>query len=103
VFAWVIIDNASNLHQWKVDMDAENIQQVFTWLWISGQLSGREIESLPAPASRPLSISPCPPSFHIVAALEGMKIWGHCAKDMRVSVFISLYRRLSCLVQNKCQ
>jgi len=29
-----------------------------------------------------------------VAALEGKKIWVHCARNMRVSVFIYLYRRL---------
>ncbi len=28
-------------------MDAENIHQVFDWLWSSGQLSARDIESLP--------------------------------------------------------
>jgi protein tyrosine phosphatase (PTP) superfamily phosphohydrolase (DUF442 family) len=29
-------------------MDAENTHQVFEWLWSSGQLSERDISSLPA-------------------------------------------------------
>jgi len=32
--------------------------------------------------------------FGILKALEGQRIWVHCAKNMRVSVFIYLYRRL---------
>lgn len=32
--------------------------------------------------------------FNIVAALAGQTIWVHCAKNMRVSAFIYLYRRL---------
>ena len=32
--------------------------------------------------------------FGILNALEGQRIWVHCAKNMRVSVFIYLYRRL---------
>ena len=32
--------------------------------------------------------------FAIVDALKGKKLWLHCAKNMRVSVFIYLYRRL---------
>lgn len=32
--------------------------------------------------------------FGIVNALEGQRIWVHCAKNLRVSAFIYLYRRL---------
>jgi len=32
--------------------------------------------------------------FGILQAFEGQRIWVHCAKNMRVSVFIYLYRRL---------
>lgn len=32
--------------------------------------------------------------FAILAALEGKKVWVHCAKNMRVSTFIYLYRKL---------
>lgn len=32
--------------------------------------------------------------FGVLKAFEGQKIWVHCAKNMRVSVFIYLYRRL---------
>lgn len=32
--------------------------------------------------------------FGILRAFEGRKIWVHCAKNMRVSAFIYLYRRL---------
>lgn len=32
--------------------------------------------------------------FGILKALDGQRIWVHCARNMRVSVFIYLYRRL---------
>lgn len=32
--------------------------------------------------------------FEIVTALAGQTIWVHCAKNMRVSAFVYLYRRL---------
>ena len=32
--------------------------------------------------------------FAILGALKGKKVWVHCAKNMRVSVFIYLYRKL---------
>jgi protein tyrosine phosphatase (PTP) superfamily phosphohydrolase (DUF442 family) len=32
--------------------------------------------------------------FDILKASEGRKVWVHCAKNMRVSAFIYLYRRL---------
>lgn len=32
--------------------------------------------------------------FGVLKALEGRKVWVHCAKNMRVSAFIYLYRRL---------
>jgi protein tyrosine phosphatase (PTP) superfamily phosphohydrolase (DUF442 family) len=32
--------------------------------------------------------------FDILKTFEGRKVWVHCAKNMRVSVFIYLYRRL---------
>jgi protein tyrosine phosphatase (PTP) superfamily phosphohydrolase (DUF442 family) len=32
--------------------------------------------------------------FEILAALQGRKIWVHCIKNMRVSVFIYLYRTI---------
>ena len=30
----------------------------------------------------------------MIKAFEGRKIWVHCAKNMRVSAFIYLYRRM---------
>lgn len=32
--------------------------------------------------------------FGVLKAFEGQRLWVHCAKNMRVSVFIYLYRRL---------
>lgn len=32
--------------------------------------------------------------FGVVGAFQGQKMWVHCAKNMRVSVFLYLYRRL---------
>jgi len=34
--------------------------------------------------------------FGVMDALEGRKVWVHCAKNMRVSAFVYLYRRLRC-------
>ena len=38
--------------------------------------------------------------FGVLKAFEGQKVWVHCAKNMRVSVFIYLYRRL-CLAHSE--
>ena len=32
--------------------------------------------------------------FGVLKAFEGSKVWVHCAKNMRVSAFIYLYRRM---------
>lgn len=111
-------------------MDAENTHQVFDWLWSSGQLSERDIASLPALGievvinlalstssnallgeaefvtqngifyihipvkwERP-ELHQLVQFFDILKIFEGYKIWVHCAKNMRVSAFIYLYRRL---------
>ena len=111
-------------------MDAENTHRVFDWLWSSGQLSARDIDSLPALGieavvnlALPTSSNALPGEAELVTshgmtyvhipvvwerpelaqleqffgtlrALEGRKIWVHCAMNMRVSAFIYLYRRL---------
>jgi protein tyrosine phosphatase (PTP) superfamily phosphohydrolase (DUF442 family) len=113
-----------------VNMDAENTYQVFDWLWSSGQLSERDILSLPAlgievvvnlatstssnalPGEADMVTrqglayvqipvvweSPQPEQFTqfvgVLKAFAGRKIWVHCAKNMRVSAFIYLYRKL---------
>ncbi len=110
-------------------MDAENTHQVYDWLWTSGQLSQRDIASLPAlgieavvnlalPTSSnalpgeaervtglgltyvPIPVEwecPRPEQFEqfvgVLKALSGRKVWVHCAKNMRVSVFVYLYRK----------
>lgn len=38
--------------------------------------------------------------FGILKAFDGSKVWLHCAKNKRASVFIYLYRRL-CLAENE--
>lgn len=38
--------------------------------------------------------------FGILRAFDGRKVWVHCAKNMRVSAFIYLYRRL-CLAESE--
>jgi protein tyrosine phosphatase (PTP) superfamily phosphohydrolase (DUF442 family) len=38
--------------------------------------------------------------FGILKAFEGCKVWVHCAKNMRASTFIYLYRRL-CLAESE--
>lgn len=111
-------------------MDAENTYRVFDGLWSSGQLSERDIESLPAQGieivinlAPPTAASalpgeaekvtrqglsyfqipvlwenPKPDQFEQFAALlgsvAGRKVWVHCGKNMRVGVFLYLYRRL---------
>ena len=111
-------------------MDAENTHQVFDWLWSSGQLSERDIRSLPAlgidvvvnlalptasnalPGEAELVTGqgmayahipviwddPRPEQFTqfvgVLNAFAGRKAWVHCAKNMRVSAFIFLYRKL---------
>ncbi len=111
-------------------MDAENTYQVFDWLWSSGQLSERDIASLPSlgfevvvnlalptssnalPGEAELITrqgmayvqipvaweSPEPEQFQqfvgVLNAFRGRKVWVHCAKNMRVSAFIYLYRKL---------
>jgi protein tyrosine phosphatase (PTP) superfamily phosphohydrolase (DUF442 family) len=110
--------------------DAENIHQVFDWLWSSGQLSEDDIACLPALGieavinlALPTSANALPGEAELVTAhgiayvqipvlweqpalrqldqffgtlkaFEGRKIWVHCAKNMRVSAFIYLYRRI---------
>lgn len=39
-------------------MDAEKTHRVFDWLWTSGQVSERDIESLPALAIEKNTVSP---------------------------------------------
>lgn len=111
-------------------MDAENVHQVFHWLWSSGQLSERDISGLPElgidtvinlalPSSS--NALPCESDlvtelgmayiqipvewtdprleqlsqfFGVMKACVGHKVWVHCAKNMRVSAFIYLYRRI---------
>jgi len=111
-------------------MDAENTHQIYDWLWTSGQLSERDIDTLPALGieavinlALPTSTNALPGEaelitnhgiayfqipvvweaptiedlttfFKIMAALKGKKVWIHCAKNMRVSAFLYLYRRL---------
>lgn len=111
-------------------MDAENTHQVFDGLWTSGQLSARDILSLPsrgfevvvnlAPPSSSNALTgeaelvagqgmayiqipvewqnPKPEQFvqfaGVLDAFAGRRVWVHCAKNMRVSAFIYLYRRL---------
>ncbi len=117
-------------------MDAESTHQVFDWLWSSGQLSEKDIASLPALGieavinlALPTSSNALPgeaefitgqgiayiqipvewerPELHqlqqffgTLKAFEGRKVWVHCAKNMRVSAFIYLYRRL-CLAESE--
>lgn len=38
--------------------------------------------------------------FGTLKAFEGRKVWAHCAKNMRVSAFIYLYRRV-CLAESE--
>lgn len=38
--------------------------------------------------------------FGALKAFEGSKVWVHCAKNMRVSAFVYLYRRL-CLAESE--
>jgi protein tyrosine phosphatase (PTP) superfamily phosphohydrolase (DUF442 family) len=38
--------------------------------------------------------------FGILKAFDGRKVWVHCAKNMRVSAFIYLYRKL-CLAESE--
>lgn len=111
-------------------MDAENTHRVFDWLWSSGQLSERDILSLPAlgidvvvnlatptssnvlPGEAELvtrqglayvqipvvSEHPRPEQFAqfvgVLKAFAGRRVWVHCAKNMRVSAFVYLYRKL---------
>lgn len=110
--------------------DAENVRQVFSWLWTSGQLSEADIARLPrfgietvvnlalptstnalpgeAEAITRLGLSyvqipvpwdkPDPAQLQqfcgVLDAFSGRKVWVHCARNMRVSAFIYLYRRL---------
>ncbi|NOT85051.1 MAG: phosphotyrosine protein phosphatase [Methylococcaceae bacterium] len=111
-------------------MDAENIYQVFDWLWSSGQLSERDIKKLPSLEINAVINLALPTSsnalhgeaeiitglgisyfhipiewevpqleqakmfFDVLNILRGRKVWVHCVKNKRVSVFIYLYRRL---------
>lgn len=111
-------------------MDAENLHQVFDWLWTSGQLSERDIVGLPGLGievvinlALPTSSNALPNEaelvirqgityiqipvlwekpelsqldqfFNILKIYENHIVWVHCAKNMRVSAFIYLYRKL---------
>lgn len=117
-------------------MDAEHTHQVFDWLWTSGQLSEKDIASLPAlnieaviNLALPTASNALPgeaelitrqgiayihipvvwerPELHqltqffdIIKAFNGRNVWVHCAKNMRASTFIYLYRRL-CLAESE--
>ncbi|MCQ8119491.1 protein tyrosine phosphatase family protein [Methylomonas rosea] len=117
-------------------MDAENIHQVFDWLWASGQLSEKDIASLTALGIEAVinlalttSSNALPGEAECVARqgityihipvvweqpeiyrlmqffgalkdFEKRNVWVHCAKNMRASVFIYLYRRL-CLLESE--
>ncbi|NOT99687.1 MAG: phosphotyrosine protein phosphatase [Sideroxydans sp.] len=110
--------------------------QVFDWLWTSGQLSEKDIASLPAlnieaviNLALPTASNALPgeaelitrqgiayihipvvwerPELHqltqffdIIKAFNGRNVWVHCAKNMRASTFIYLYRRL-CLAESE--
>lgn len=111
-------------------MEAENVYQVFDWLWCSAQLTEMDIAKFPALGIEAV-INLAPPTasnalpgeaelvaaqgiaymqipvaweqprqsqleqfFGVLKAFEGHKIWVHCAKNMRASAFIYLYRRL---------
>jgi protein tyrosine phosphatase (PTP) superfamily phosphohydrolase (DUF442 family) len=113
-----------------IPSDAENIHQVFDWLWSSGQLSEDDIVCLPALGIEAVINLALPTSsnalsgeaelitslgiayvqipvvweqpalhqldqfFGALKLFEGRRVWVHCAKNMRVSAFIYLYRRL---------
>jgi len=117
-------------------MDAENIHQVFDWLWTSGQLSEQDIANLTELGIEAVINLALPTSsnalsgeadfvtrqgiayihmpvaweqpelhrltqfFDTLKVFEGRNVWVHCAKNMRVSVFIYLYRRL-CLMESE--
>jgi protein tyrosine phosphatase (PTP) superfamily phosphohydrolase (DUF442 family) len=111
-------------------MDAENSYQVYDWLWTSGQLSERDVASLPAIGVQ-LVVNLAPPGSSnalpgeaelvtrqglayvqipvewerpqtaefvqfagVLEAFSGRKVWVHCAKNMRASTFVYLYRKL---------
>lgn len=113
-----------------MSIDAENTNQVFDWLWTSGQPSERDIASLSGlrievviNLALPTSSNALPNElelvtgqgmtyiqipvlwekpeltqlnqfFDILEIYENHKVWVHCAKNMRVSAFIYLYRKL---------
>jgi protein tyrosine phosphatase (PTP) superfamily phosphohydrolase (DUF442 family) len=117
-------------------MDAVNTHQVFDWLWTSGQLSEKDIASLPSLGIEAVINLALPTSANVLhgeaelVTLQGMtyihipvewerpehsqlllffgmlktfagrKVWVHCAKNMRVSAFVYLYRRL-CLAESE--
>jgi protein tyrosine phosphatase (PTP) superfamily phosphohydrolase (DUF442 family) len=117
-------------------IEAENTHQVFDWLWSSGQLTIKDIESLPALGievvinlALPTSSNALPgesefvtrqgityiqipvewerPELHqlmqffgILNAVKERHVWVHCQKNMRVSAFIYLYRKL-CLAESE--
>jgi len=111
-------------------MDAENTFQVFDWLWTSGQLTEKDINSLSNYGIRTV-INLAPPNSsnalrgeaELVTGLgmnyiqipvkweqptieqleqfcialrthEGRPCWVHCAKNMRVSAFLYIYRSI---------
>ena len=118
-----------------MDFEAENVYQVFDWLWSSGQLSAKDITQLPS-LKIDVVINLAPPSssnalpreaelvtklgivyiqipvewelpdlaqlnqfFGVLKVFEQQNVWVHCAKNMRASTFIYLYRKL-CLAES---
>ncbi|MDD4885333.1 MAG: protein tyrosine phosphatase family protein [Thiomonas sp.] len=84
-----------------LQMDAENTFAAFEGLWSSGQLSAADIARLPAVGiATVINLAlPTAPNALVgepeqVTALGGKPVWLHCAKNMRASAFVYLYRRL---------
>ena len=50
---------------------------------------------IPVPWERP-EMQQLQQFFGVMDVLDGRKVWVHCAKNMRVSAFLYLYRRLRC-------
>lgn len=111
-------------------MDAENFHPVFDGLWTSGQLSARDIATLPGLGVKSVVNLALPTAgnalpgeaelvtglgmnyfqipvpwdrpephhlqrfFSVLQGVPGEPTWVHCAKNMRASAFVYLYRRL---------
>ena len=81
-------------------MDAENTYQVFDWLcdiWPTFGARYRAVTcvyvQIPVLWEKP-ELSQLDQFFGVLRLYEGRKVWVHCAKNMRVSTFVYLYRRL---------